>query len=102
MTHLHYQSRYLIYQTLSLSVSAESKEAKEEWRYVDQHKQDEFKSGPFSHWPFGAGELVKNAQKVIKASFLRMMTLYPVNMQSCFTSTDFMIVLSWKLGTQAA
>jgi len=50
----------------SWAVTRREDEEKETWRSMDQSKQDEFKSGPFSEWGFGGGELVKTAEKMVK------------------------------------
>lgn len=54
------------------SISQREPEASETWRALDEQKQDEVRNGPFSHWDFGAGELVKTAEKIIKVSVGRV------------------------------
>lgn len=51
------------------SISQREPEAPETWHAMDEHKQDEVRNGPFSHWDFGAGELIKTAEKIIKVGF---------------------------------
>ncbi|KAI1792220.1 FAD/NAD(P)-binding domain-containing protein [Ganoderma leucocontextum] len=41
-------------------------EAKETWRAMDEEHQKEFKEGPCSDLPFGGGELVRTAGRIIK------------------------------------
>lgn len=48
------------------SVSSNEQESKESWRSVDEERQKEFKHGPHSQWAFGAGELVKTTEKIVK------------------------------------
>jgi hypothetical protein len=33
---------------------------------MDSAAQDAFRNGPFSHLPFGVGELIRNAEKITK------------------------------------
>ncbi|KAJ7123872.1 hypothetical protein C8R43DRAFT_1090705 [Mycena crocata] len=41
-------------------------ETKETWRAMDTAAQDAVRNGPFSQLPFGAGDLVRNAEKITK------------------------------------
>ncbi len=48
------------------SITQREAEEKETWRDMDEARQKEFKEGPFSKLPFGGGELVRTADKIIK------------------------------------
>ncbi|KZT70893.1 FAD/NAD(P)-binding domain-containing protein [Daedalea quercina L-15889] len=48
------------------AITCREPEAKESWRSIDEGAQNRFKEGPWSQWPFGAGELVKSSTRVIK------------------------------------
>ena len=48
------------------SITLREPEQKETWRAMDEAKQQEFKAGPFSEMPFAVGELVTNADNIIK------------------------------------
>ncbi|KAF7333483.1 FAD/NAD(P)-binding domain-containing protein [Mycena venus] len=50
----------------SWALTQREPETKETWRAMDETAQDAFRNGPFSQLPFGAGELVKNAEKITK------------------------------------
>ncbi|KAE9409016.1 FAD/NAD(P)-binding domain-containing protein [Gymnopus androsaceus JB14] len=50
----------------SWAVTRREAETKETWRAVDDTMLAELKKDPVSEWGFGAGELVKTAQKIIK------------------------------------
>ncbi|KAI0654315.1 FAD/NAD-P-binding domain-containing protein [Cubamyces menziesii] len=41
-------------------------EAKETWRAMDEEAQRKFREGPYSQWPFGAGEIISRGQNIIK------------------------------------
>ncbi|KAJ7457350.1 hypothetical protein FB451DRAFT_1047267 [Mycena latifolia] len=41
-------------------------ETKETWHAMDAAAQDAVRSGPFSQLPFGVGDLVRNAERIIK------------------------------------
>ncbi|KAJ6542084.1 FAD/NAD(P)-binding domain-containing protein [Mycena vulgaris] len=50
----------------SWALTQREAETKETWRAMDAGAQDAVRSGPFSQLPFGAGELVRNAEKITK------------------------------------
>ncbi|KAJ7101410.1 FAD/NAD-P-binding domain-containing protein [Mycena belliarum] len=52
--------------TYSWAITRRESEAKETWRAMDTVEQDAVRSGPFSTLPFGAGYLVRNAEKITK------------------------------------
>ncbi|KAM5543302.1 hypothetical protein V8D89_003176 [Ganoderma adspersum] len=51
---------------ISWAITQREGEAKETWRAMDEERQKEFREGPFSRLPFGGGELVRTAARVIK------------------------------------
>ncbi|TFK88619.1 FAD/NAD(P)-binding domain-containing protein [Polyporus arcularius HHB13444] len=48
------------------AITKREPEAKETWRGMDEARQEEFKEGPFSKLPFGGGELIRTAERIIK------------------------------------
>ncbi|KAK7692970.1 hypothetical protein QCA50_004611 [Cerrena zonata] len=51
----------------SWAVTLREPEAKETWRAMDQESQEDFKQhSPFASWGVGAGELIRNATKIVK------------------------------------
>ncbi|KAF8198170.1 FAD/NAD(P)-binding domain-containing protein [Mycena galopus ATCC 62051] len=50
----------------SWAITQREPETKETWRAMDEAAQDAVRSGPFSQLPFGAGDLVRNAEKITK------------------------------------
>ena len=50
------------------SITQREAEAKEDWRHMDEERQNEFKQGPPSSLPFSGGELVRTAGRIIKVS----------------------------------
>ncbi|EKM53969.1 uncharacterized protein PHACADRAFT_145505 [Phanerochaete carnosa HHB-10118-sp] len=53
--------------TISWAVNMREPEAKEEWKSIDPAVAEDFKkNSPFSEWPFGAGELVRNSLKIVR------------------------------------
>lgn len=52
--------------TISSSISRREAETKETWRAVDDTMLQKLKEDPASSWGFGAGELFKNAEKIVK------------------------------------
>jgi hypothetical protein len=50
-------------------------EAKEEWRSQNTKEQDEIRRGFLSDWGFGAGELVRTGEKIVKVSVNRPFVL---------------------------
>lgn len=48
------------------SITQREAEAKETWREMDEIRQQAFREGPFSKLPFGGGDLVRTAERVIK------------------------------------
>ncbi|RPD54084.1 FAD/NAD(P)-binding domain-containing protein [Lentinus tigrinus ALCF2SS1-6] len=58
---------YTINETqISWAITQREAEEKETWRDMDEAKEKEFKEGPFSKLPFGGGELVRTADRIIK------------------------------------
>ncbi|RDX45672.1 FAD/NAD(P)-binding domain-containing protein [Lentinus brumalis] len=51
---------------LGWAITQREAEAKETWRGMDEARQKEFKEGPFSKLPFGGGELIRTAERIIK------------------------------------
>ncbi|KAI0692348.1 FAD/NAD(P)-binding domain-containing protein [Cerioporus squamosus] len=51
---------------ISWAITQREAEEKETWRDMDEARQKAFKEGPFSKLPFGGGELVRTADKIIK------------------------------------
>lgn len=51
---------------LGISITTRGAEAKEDWRTQDVEQQNEIRKGPLSAWGFGAGDLVKTGQKIVK------------------------------------
>ncbi|KAJ7185806.1 hypothetical protein C8R46DRAFT_882179 [Mycena filopes] len=52
--------------TYSWAITQREAETKETWRAMDTAAQDAVRTGPFSQLPFGAGELVRRADKITK------------------------------------
>ncbi|KAG1740168.1 uncharacterized protein EDB91DRAFT_1283001 [Suillus paluster] len=50
----------------SWAISTLGAEAKEDWRTQTAEQQNEIRNGPLSAWGFGAGDLVKTGQKIVK------------------------------------
>jgi len=50
----------------SWALTRREPETKETWRAMDAAAQDAVRNGPFSQLPFGAGDLIKNAEKITK------------------------------------
>ncbi|KIJ18643.1 hypothetical protein PAXINDRAFT_167222 [Paxillus involutus ATCC 200175] len=50
----------------SWAVTLPEPEAKEEWRSQNTKEQDEIRRGFLSDWGFGAGELVRTGEKIVK------------------------------------
>ncbi|KAG1866039.1 hypothetical protein F4604DRAFT_986638 [Suillus subluteus] len=50
----------------SWAITTRGAEAKEDWRTQNEEQQNEIRNGPFSTWGFGAGDLVKTGQKIVK------------------------------------
>ena len=48
------------------SFTTKEPEAKETWRAMDEEAQRKFREGPYSQWPFGAGEIISRGQNIIK------------------------------------
>ncbi|KAG1791047.1 uncharacterized protein HD556DRAFT_1387296 [Suillus plorans] len=48
------------------SITTRGAEAKENWRMQNAEQQNEIRKGPFSAWGFGAGDLVKTGQKIVR------------------------------------
>ncbi|TBU24974.1 FAD/NAD(P)-binding domain-containing protein [Dichomitus squalens] len=51
---------------ISWAITQREAEAKENWRHMDEEQQKEFKQGPHSSLPFGGGELVRTAGRIVK------------------------------------
>ncbi|EKM52862.1 uncharacterized protein PHACADRAFT_100160 [Phanerochaete carnosa HHB-10118-sp] len=52
---------------MTWALSQRGPEFKEEWRSIDAAAAEHFKkNSPFSQWPFGAGELVRNSLKIVR------------------------------------
>ncbi|KAG2046341.1 FAD/NAD(P)-binding domain-containing protein [Suillus hirtellus] len=47
-------------------ITTRGAEAKENWRMQNAEQQNEIRNGPFSAWGFGAGDLVKTGQKIVR------------------------------------
>ena len=66
----------------SSSITQREAEAKEDWRHMDEERQNEFKQGPPSSLPFSGGELVRTAGRIIKVStrneYFRSLTPMPM------------------------
>lgn len=50
----------------SWAITTRGAEAKEDWRTQNAEQQNEIRKGPLSAWGFGAGDLVKTGQKIVK------------------------------------
>ncbi|KAG2143868.1 hypothetical protein BD769DRAFT_1625589 [Suillus cothurnatus] len=50
----------------SWAITTRGAEAKEDWKTQNVEQQNEIRNGPFSAWGFGAGDLVKTGQKIVK------------------------------------
>lgn len=50
----------------SWAVTTRGPKAKEDWRTQNAEQQNEIRKGPLSAWGFGAGDLVKTGQKIVK------------------------------------
>ncbi|KAG2123411.1 hypothetical protein DEU56DRAFT_50166 [Suillus clintonianus] len=50
----------------SWAITTRGAEAKEDWRTQNVEQQNEIREGPLSAWGFGAGDLVKTGQKIVK------------------------------------
>ncbi|KAG0706056.1 hypothetical protein DFH29DRAFT_872555 [Suillus ampliporus] len=48
------------------AITTREAEVKEDWKTQKAEQQDEIRRGPLSTWGFGAGELVKTGQKIVK------------------------------------
>jgi hypothetical protein len=55
---------------LGLSITTREAEIKEDWKTQSAEKQEEIRGGPLSAWGFGAGDLVKTGQNIVKVSSL--------------------------------
>ena len=47
-------------------ITSREPEAKETWRAMDEESTNTFKETKFGGWEYGAGDLVKNTEKIIK------------------------------------
>ncbi|KAG1753021.1 hypothetical protein EDB19DRAFT_981046 [Suillus lakei] len=50
----------------SWAITTREAEVKEDWKTQNVEQQDEIRRGPLSAWGFGAGDLVKTGQKIVK------------------------------------
>ncbi|KIK47163.1 hypothetical protein CY34DRAFT_799699 [Suillus luteus UH-Slu-Lm8-n1] len=50
----------------SWAITTREAEVKEDWKTQHVEQQNEIRRGPLSHWGFGAGDLVKTGQKIVK------------------------------------
>ncbi|EMD37072.1 hypothetical protein CERSUDRAFT_155529 [Gelatoporia subvermispora B] len=72
MTDLFGDGSHMIYyqvndSQVSWAFTRKEAEAKETWRHMDEHVQQEFREhGPCSTWGFGAKELVETAEHIVK------------------------------------
>ena len=66
---------------------------------MDEDRQNEFKAGPYSKLPFGVGELVRTADKIIKVSKCPSSIRTHLNPTMC--STDSTTVLPFRSGTRS-
>lgn len=57
---------------LEFSITTREAEVKEDWKTQTMEQQDKIRGGPLSLWGFGAGDLVKTGEKVVKVSSLPM------------------------------
>ncbi len=80
------------------SITSAEPEAKESWRSVDEKQQAEFQAGPCSKWAFGAGELIKSAEKITKVR--NHMSFHTTKIPTHLLSMDCTIVSSSKHGTK--
>jgi hypothetical protein len=55
---------------LELSITTREAEVKEDWKTQIVEQQDKIRGGPLSVWGFGAGDLVKTGEKIVKVSSL--------------------------------
>jgi 2-polyprenyl-6-methoxyphenol hydroxylase-like FAD-dependent oxidoreductase len=55
---------------LAISITTRGAEAKEDWKTQNAEQQNEIRNGPFSAWGFGAGDLVKTGQNIVKVNSL--------------------------------
>ncbi|KAI0768794.1 FAD/NAD-P-binding domain-containing protein [Trametes elegans] len=51
---------------MSWAITQREAEERETWRNMDEDGQRTFKEGPFARLPFGGGELVRTADKIVK------------------------------------
>ncbi|KAG2065511.1 FAD/NAD(P)-binding domain-containing protein [Suillus decipiens] len=50
----------------SWAITTRGAEAKEDWRTQNAEQQNEIRNGPLSAWGFGAGDLVRTGQNIVK------------------------------------
>ncbi|KAJ7226755.1 hypothetical protein GGX14DRAFT_692993 [Mycena pura] len=63
---LHIVTYPISEKSYSWAITQREPETKETWRAMDEAAQEAVRNGPFSQFPFGAGDLVNKAQKIIK------------------------------------
>ncbi|KAF9806017.1 hypothetical protein IEO21_08845 [Rhodonia placenta] len=51
---------------ISWAITQREPETKETWGHMDDEAQRAFKEGPWSHWSFCAGELVRTSDRIVK------------------------------------
>ncbi|OCH92783.1 FAD/NAD(P)-binding domain-containing protein [Obba rivulosa] len=72
MTDLFGDGAHMIYyevndSQVSWALTRREPEAKETWRHIDEHMQEEFKEhGPCASWPFAGKEVAKSAERIVK------------------------------------
>lgn len=53
---------------LGFRITARESEVKEDWKAQHIDQQNEIRKGTLSDWGFGAGELVKSGERIVKVS----------------------------------
>jgi hypothetical protein len=60
-------------------ITTREAEVKEDWKTQHVEQQNEIRRGPLSDWGFGAGDLVKTGQKIVKVSSFSQQTFSYLN-----------------------
>jgi len=55
---------------LRSSITTREAEVKEDWKTQSVEQQDKIRGGSLSAWGFGAGDLIKTGERIVKVSSL--------------------------------
>jgi len=64
---------------LEFSITTREAEVKEDWKTQIVEQQDKIRGGPLSVWGFGAGDLVKTGEKIVKVSFALIVVEFSIH-----------------------